>query len=75
LSAVQTGLSVALASNEKVMLEQTVAVKLKQLSAQVVMSAQPFADFCVLSLGALGWWSQSGMAADADISVIAVLAA
>jgi hypothetical protein len=66
---VRTGLSAALAGDEKAMPEKTVAVKLKHLSAQAAMHAQSCAVLCVLSLGALWWWSQSGIVSDADISV------
>src|SRR5450830_1160028 len=72
----RTGLSAALAGNEKAMPEKTVAVKLKHLSAQAATHAQSSAVFCVLSLGTLWWWSQSGIVSDADISVaVAILAA
>jgi hypothetical protein len=67
---VRTGLSAALAGDEKAMPEKTVAVKLKHLSAQAAIHAQLSAVFCVLSLGTLWWWwSQSGIVSDADISV------
>jgi hypothetical protein len=50
---VRTGLSAALAGDEKAMPEKAIAVKLKQLSAQAAMDAQSFAVFCVWSPGAL----------------------
>ncbi len=50
---VRTGLSAALAGDEKVMPEKPGAVKLKHVSAQAAMHAQSPAVFCVLSLGAL----------------------
>jgi hypothetical protein len=73
LLLVRTGLSAALAGDEKAMPEKPVAVKLKHVSAQPAMHAASCAVFCVLSLGALWWWwSQSGIASDAEISVAIV---
>jgi hypothetical protein len=70
LPLVRTGLSAALAGNEKAMPEKVVAVKLKQFKAQAAMHAESSAVFCVLSADVVWWWcSQFGIAADADISV------
>ena len=71
---VRTGLSAALIGDEMMKLESPVAVKPKHASAQLAMQAASSVVFCVLSLGALWWWSQSGIALDADTSVIVVVA-
>jgi hypothetical protein len=73
---VRTGLSAVLAGDEKVMPEKPGAVKLKHVSAQAAIHAQSVAVLFVLSLGAWRWWSQSGIALEADIFVaVATLAA
>lgn len=68
----RTGLSAALAGAEKVTPEKPGAVKLKHVSAQQAMHVQSPAVFFVLSLGAWRWWSQSGIAWEADIAVAVV---
>lgn len=63
----RAGLSAALAGSEKATPEQSVAVKLKQCSAQAAIQAKSSAVFCGLPAGAAWmWWSQSGMALDTD---------
>src|SRR5664280_2314100 len=49
-----------------------VPVKLKHLSAHPAIDAQSSMYFCVLPLGALWWWSQSGIAGEAEISIAVV---
>jgi len=74
--SVRTGLSAVLAGDEKVMPEEPGAVKLKHVSAQAAIHAQSVAVLFVLSLGVWRWWSQSGIALEADIFVaVATLAA
>ncbi|HEY5216009.1 MAG TPA: hypothetical protein VIJ17_03850 [Pseudolabrys sp.] len=62
-------MSAALAVVENTTPENPVAVKLKQWSAQAAMHALSSAVFCVLSLGAVWWCSQSGIACDADTAI------
>lgn len=75
LLLVRAGLSAALAGVENAMAEKAAAMTLKQLSAQAAMHAPSSTDFCVLPPGALWWWSQSGIAGEAEISIAVVVPA
>lgn len=59
----RAGRSATLAGGKKATPEKSVAVKLKQCSAQAAMQAKSSAVFCVWPAGA-AWlcWSQSGIA-------------
>jgi hypothetical protein len=72
LLLVRAGLSAALAGGENAMAEKAAAMTLKQLSAQAAMHAPSSMDFCVLPPGALWWWSQSGIAGEAEISIAVI---